>query len=221
MTQAKKNAATRLGLHDSDGRLSLTKQSVLAAVGGWVGIAEAVLPGTLFVILIASTKNTSLSVIAAVSLSALFLVRQIVMRKPISQAVAGAAGIAISAFLPLRAGGQAADYFVQGFITNSIYLSVLLLSVLIRWPIIGVLVGVLTGQSNSWRKDKGLLKRFTYATLVWISLFGARLLVQVPLYFAQQTELLGIFRIAMGIPLYALCIWFTWLIVRGIIGASR
>jgi hypothetical protein len=221
LTDPKDAAAARLGLHDQDGKLNFTKSSLLSSVGGPLGIAEAIIPSTVFVIMIAVTKNTVASVLTAAGLSAIFLTRQIIAKKPLTQAIAGAVGIAISAFLPLREGGQAADYFIQGFITNAAYLAVLSVSVLLRWPIIGVLAGLLLGEGTAWRKDKAQLRRFTVATLVWIGLFSGRLIVQVPLYFAQQTELLGLFRIAMGTPLYALCIWFTWLLIRGIITTPR
>ena len=221
MTEPKSAAAARLGLHDQDGKISFSKTSLLASVGGPIGIAEAIIPSTVFVIMIALTRNTVASVLTAVSLSAIFLIRQIITKKPLTQAIAGAVGIAISAFLPLREGGQAADYFIQGFITNAVYFVVLSVSVLVRWPIIGLLAGLLLGEGTAWRKDKAQLRRFTVATMVWIGLFSSRLLVQVPLYFAQQTELLGIFRIAMGTPLYALCIWFTWLLIRGIVSTRR
>lgn len=218
MTQdQRKAAAAKLGLHDSNGEINITKQSLLGSVGGWLGIVESVLPALLFVSVLASTKNTVAAVITAVSTSAFFLMLQIVRKKPLTQAIAGAVGIAISAFLPLREGGQPEDYFVQGFITNSLYLAVLLGSVLFRWPIIGVLVGFLLGEGSSWRADKVKSRRFQAATFVWIGLFSARLLVQLPLYFAHATEALGIARIAMGVPLYALCIWFTWLLVRGVL----
>jgi hypothetical protein len=215
------NAAARLGLQNQDGELSISRDSVLKAVGGWLGIIESVLPALVFVTILSLTKNTVAAVVSAVSISAFFLIFQLVRKKPLTQAVAGAIGIAISAFLPLRDGGQAADYFIQGFVTNAIYASVLAISVIIRWPIIGVLVGALLGNVKSWRQDKALARRFQIATLLWVGLFSARLLVQVPLYFSGQTELLGVFRIAMGVPLYALCIWFTWLLLRGVLTKSR
>lgn len=218
---SRKSAASRLGLHNDAGELSITRQSVLGAVGGWLGIIESILPALVFVSLLAITGQTLVSVISAASVSAIFLIIQIVRRKPLTQAIAGAFGIAISAFLPLRDGGHAADYFLQGFFTNASYLAVLLISVLVRWPIIGVLVGLLIGESKSWRSDKTKMRRFQAATFIWIALFASRLIVQVPLYFANETELLGICRIAMGVPLYALCIWFTWLLVRGVINQRR
>lgn len=222
MSEDKKaSAAARLGLHDSNGELNISKQSVLAAVGGWLGIVEAILPALVFVSVLSVSKNTAAAVIAAVSVSAIFLIIQVVRRRPLTQAIAGAIGIAISAFLPLRDGGHPEDYFVQGFITNAIYLTVLLVSVLVRWPIIGVLGGLLLGGGSKWRQNKAQMRRFQAATFIWIGLFVTRLLVQLPLYFAQATEALGIARIAMGVPLYALCLWFTWLLVRGVLSSGR
>ena len=218
---AKSGAASRLGLQNDSGELSINKQSVLSAVGGWLGIIESVLPGMVFVLVLAVSKQTIAAVLSAVSTSVFFLILQIVRKKPLTQAFAGAIGIAISAFLPLRDGGHAADYFLQGFFTNAAYLAVLAVSLVVRWPLIGVLIGLLIGDNKTWRQNKTKVRRFQVATLVWVALFSARLLVQVPLYLAGQTELLGIFRIAMGVPLYALCIWFTWLLVRGVINQRR
>lgn len=217
----KASAAARLGLHDSDGQINISRQSVLGAVGGWLGVIESILPALVFVVVLSVSKNTLAAVISAVSVSVVFLVIQIVRKKPLTQAIAGAIGIGISAFLPLRDGGHPEDYFVQGFITNAVYLSVLSLSLLVRWPIIGVLVGLLIGSGSGWRKNKSQIRRFQAATFIWIGLFSGRLIVQLPLYFAQATEALGIARIAMGVPLYALCIWFTWLLVRGVLSSSR
>lgn len=211
------NLTNRLGLQGQDGVISLSRQSMLGALGGWLGVVEAISPSLVFVIVLSLSKDALAAVICAVAVSASFLLLQIFRRKPLTQAIAGAVGIAISAFLPLREGGQPADYFVQGFFTNAAYLSALLISILIRWPLVGVLVGLLTGQGSSWRTNKALRRRYQGATFIWIGLFSSRLLVQVPLYFAQATELLGVFRIAMGVPLYALCIWFTWLTLRGVI----
>jgi hypothetical protein len=219
MTESVK--ASRLGLQNEQGQLSISKNSVLAAIGGWLGIVESILPSLVFVTVLSLSKNTVAAVVSAVSISSFFLILQMIRRKPLTQAIAGAVGIGISAFLPLREGGQAADYFVQGFFTNAIYASVLLISVIVRWPIVGLLVGALLGDVKFWRSDKPLARRYQIATFLWIGLFSARLVVQVPLYFAGQTELLGIFRIAMGVPLYALCIWFTWLLIRGSVSKPR
>lgn len=214
-------AAKRLGLKSEDGTTSFDRQSLLAGVGGWLGIIESITPSLAFVTAFSISKDIVLSVAIAGSIALAFIALQLIKRKPVTNAIAGAIGIAISAYLPLREGGQPADYFVQGFFTNAIYLLVLGISVLIRWPIIGVLVGLLVGSGSKWRKDKSQLRRFSVVTALWMGLFGGRLAVQLPLYFAGQTEALGIARIAMGVPLYAFCIWMSWLLLKGVLTARR
>jgi len=137
-----------------------------------------------------------------------------VFKKPVTQAIAGALGIGLSAFLTLRDGGHPADYFVQGFFTNIAYGAALAISMLVRWPLIGFLVGLLRSEPLEWRQNKKILRRADLATGLFVALFGARLAIQLPLYFANQIEALGIARVAMGVPLYALCIWLSWLLLR-------
>jgi len=220
-TSKSQAAAKRLGLKSQDGTTSFDKHSLLAGVGGWLGIIESIAPSLAFVVSFSLTKDIVLAVVIAGSLALAFIALQLIKRKPVTNAIAGAVGIAISAYLPLREGGQPADYFVQGFFTNAIYLVVLGVSVLLRWPIIGVLVGLLTGSGSKWRNDKSQLRRFSAVTLLWMGLFGGRLAVQLPLYFAGQTEALGVARIAMGVPLYAFCIWMSWLLLRSVLTARR
>lgn len=221
MNDQAKAAASRLGIETIDGRTTFSRHSLLAALGGWLGIVDAVLPSTVFVATFTFSKALLASVIAAGSVSLTLLLIQFARKKPISNAVVGALGIALAAFLPLREGGQPADYFLQGFITNSIYLFVIGTSFLVRWPIIGVLAGLLTGQGMSWRKDKSKMRRYSVATLIWVALFAGRLLVQLPLYFAGNIETLGIARVTMGVPLYAICIWLTWLTIRSEIKTAQ
>jgi tetrahydromethanopterin S-methyltransferase subunit B len=186
----------------------------MASLGGWFGIVQSSLPATVFVIVFALSKNTTAAAISAVAVSVFFVIWQLVQRKPVTQAIAGALGIALSAFLTLRDGGHPADYFIQGFFTNIAYGAVLGLSILVRWPVIGFLVGLLRSEPLTWRKNKKILRRADLATGLFVALFGARLLIQLPLYFANQIEALGIARVAMGVPLYALCIWLSWLLLR-------
>lgn len=215
------NAMRRLGIQEKDGVATLDRESLMASLGGWLGIIQSSIPAALFVLVFALTKETVAAVVVSLSVSTGFVVLQIITRKPLTQAIAGALGIALSAYLTLRDGGHPADYFVQGFITNIAYGSALALSVLVRWPLIGFLVGLLKGEPLGWRTDKKLLRRADLATMLFVALFSLRLLVQLPLYFANQIEALGIARVAMGVPLYALCIWLSWLLLRSSISATK
>lgn len=206
--------SNRLGIELGESGPSFSKKSLLSSLGGWLGIAEVVLPASAYTVSVIVTKNVFFSVAVAVGIALSFLLVQTIRRRPVTQSIAGFVGIAISAILPLREGGQAADYFIQGFLTNAAYLAALLFSVLIRWPLVGLLIGALQGDFKAFRKSKPLLRRYTLVTLMWVGLFSARLMVQLPLFFANQIEALGLARILMGIPLYAVLLWFTWLSVR-------
>lgn len=211
----------KLGIHEKDGVATLDRESLLASVGGWLGIIQSSIPAALFVLVYALSKNTVAAVVLSLGVASAFVVMQLVTRKPVTQAIAGALGIALSAYLTLRDGGHPADYFIQGFFTNAAYGAVLAISILVRWPVIGFLVGLFRGEPATWRKDKKLLRRADLATGLFLTLFSLRLAVQLPLYFANQIEALGIARVAMGVPLYALCIWLSWLLLRSSISTAK
>lgn len=67
---------------------------------------------------------------------------------------------------------------------------------------------------SDWRRDPALRRRYTVATWVWVAMFGVRLAVQVPLFLGSSVAWLGTARLAMGVPLWALTLWITWVLVR-------
>lgn len=215
------NAMRKLGIREKDGVATLDRESLMNSVGGWLGIIQSSVPAALFVLVFALSKNTVAAVVVSLAVSTSFVALQLVTRKPVTQAIAGALGIALSAYLTLRDGGHPADYFVQGFFTNIAYGLVLAISILVRWPVIGFLVGLFRSEPLAWRSDKKLLRRADLSTALFVALFSLRLAVQLPLYFANQIEALGIARVAMGVPLYALCIWLSWLLLRSSISATK
>jgi hypothetical protein len=210
-------AAKALGIRKVDGKHEFDHKSLLNSMGGWVGIAESILPGFAFVIVFSITTQAVTAVVVAAALSVAFILYRFISKKPLMGAVAGLIGVAIAVFLALREGGSSRDYFLTGFVTNLSYLVPLTLSVLIRWPLIGVLVGFLLGEKTSWRKNRYEMRVFTAATLVWVGLFGARLAVQWPLYLADNLSALATARLVMGLPLYAAALWLTWMMVRTVI----
>lgn len=210
------SAAKRLGIRQVDGKTEFDHRSILASMGGWQGIAESVAPGFLFVLIFSLTKDAVLAVIWASVVSVFFILLRLIRRMSLVQALSGLLGIGLAAWLALRDGGATRDYFVTGFITNLAYLVPLGISVLVRWPLVGVLMGMLLREGSTWRKNRYEMRVFTLATLLWVGLFASRLLVQYPLYLANNLEALGIMRLAMGLPLYAAVLWLNWLMVRGV-----
>lgn len=211
---SEENVAKRLGLSKNGDSYQLDGKSLLSGIGGGLGIAEAVLPATTFSIVFAITKEALPSVASAASLSLLFLLVRLIRRQGIQQALIGAVAIGLAAFLALRDGGQAADYFILGFLTNAAYVSVLLISVLIGRPLLGYVAQLLFGLNN-WRKSREY-KRLRMITLIWVGFFALRLIVQVPLYLANMVELLAASRVVMGAPAYAGLLALTWILMKRI-----
>jgi hypothetical protein len=219
--ELKDSAAKRLGVNSVDGQLSLDSKSILQGMGGKLGIAETIIPSVLFGVSFALTGAPIIAVSLAGGTSALFILYRLITRKSASSALIGALAVGFAAWLALREGGEAVDYFIPGFITNAVYGTVLLISILVRWPIIGVLVEILRGNATSWRKDRKTLTVYSLVTAMWVGFFSLRLAVQVPLYLAGSAELLATARVAMGPPLYALVILVTWLILRATVLRPR
>lgn len=207
--------AGRLGLAKEGEDLVLTGSSLLASIGGPLGILEAVLPATAFSVTYGISRSAIWAVSAAVGLSCVFILIRLFQRKSLMQALIGLAAVGLAAFLALREGGQASDYFVPGFFTNAAYGSVLLISVILKRPILGYAGQFLFGLDH-WRADKPLRRKFQVITLIWVLFFSLRLLVQVPLYFADLVEQLAMARAIMGAPAYAGLLALTWVLLRRI-----
>jgi hypothetical protein len=192
-----------------------TAGALLGAMGGVRGIVESLLPGFVFVFVYAITQETLPSVLIPAGIAVLFVLVRLVTRTPVVPALVGLLGIAVSAALAIFS-GDAKENFVLGFWLNGGYVVALLVSLFARWPVIGIIVGLLRGEGTAWRDDKGKYRVAFVTTLLWTCLFAARLAVQVPLYYADQTQLLGGAKLIMGLPLYAATLWVTWLLVRAV-----
>jgi hypothetical protein len=209
------SVAKKLGLESTENGYELNRKSLLDSIGGPLGIAEAVLPATLFSFSYALTQDALTAVVLAAGSSVIFILVRLIQRKTLTQAIVGALAIALAAFIALREGGQAADYFVPGFITNASYGTVMLLSVLIGRPIMGYIAQLLFGIKD-WRQEKRTYRRLRLVTLIWVGFFAARLSVQLPLYFAGLVEALALSRAIMGAPAYAGLLALTWVLLRRI-----
>lgn len=187
----------------------------LAATGGWFGIVEALAPAMVFLVTYVFTLDVWPAVAAAVVLAAVFIGLRLLRRQSVASALGGLVAVVLSGVLALRS-GQGTDFFLIGFWTNAAYLLAFVISMLVRWPLIGVVVGLITGQGMTWRKHRREFWLMQLITAVWCGLFALRLAVQLPMYLAGNTQGLGIARMLMGPPLFGVIAVFTVLFVRGV-----
>ncbi len=213
-------AARRAGMDPANG--SSTGHVVWAAMGGWRGILESVLPGLVFIVAwtltydaTAKTANLPLSLGLSVGLALVFTVLRLVQRTPVSAALGGLIATGAAAALALLT-GRGEDNFVPGFVTNAAYGTAFLISALVGWSLVGLAAGFLMGEGAAWRRDPRKRRVFFWLALAWAALFYLRLAVQLPLYFAGDVAALGTLKLVMGLPLFAPLVAVTWLAARAV-----
>jgi len=191
------------------------------AVGGIRGMIDSSVPTVVFVVAyIATSNDLTIAVVSAVIAGIIVAAFRAIRHEPLQQVLYGFAGVAISALFA-KYTGKAENYFLPGFLQNLGYGLAFLISILVRWPLIGVAMGFLTGEGTRWRKDPPLRRVYYAASWVWAGLFFARLAVQVPLYFAGAIAALGVMKIVMGIPLYVGAAYITYRLLRPVWVAKR
>jgi hypothetical protein len=188
--------------------------SVQEAIGGWRGLVEAVAPGLVFVVAYRLFGGYVWpTVAAAVVIAAMVLVR-VVRKQPITHALGGILGVGIGALWAWRA-GDAREYFVPGYWMTAGLVAVLLLSVLVRWPAVGIVVGIVRGWGTRWRADRAAMRTFQAATVVYLGFQMVRLAVQLWLYDGgADADVLGTAKLILGVPYFVVSLAVIWLMVR-------
>lgn len=191
------------------------RPSIADALGGRQGLLDSGLPGVVFVLTFTVGRQLTWSLWAAVATSAVLTAVRLVRRQTLQHAFSGFLGILLCAFIARRS-GKAEDFYLPGLWINAGYAAGYLVSILIRWPLLGVLLGFLTGEGTSWRRDPARLRAYCLASWVWVGMFVLRIAVQYPLYAAGNVTALGVARVAMNLPLLAVAVYASWRILRAV-----
>ena len=189
------------------------KARILNAMGGKKGLLDSGLPALIFLVIFNVTKDVQQAAYGALALSLILTIVRLARRETIQHAISGVIGVAICAWLSNRT-GKAEDFYLPGLWTNAIYGVVYLASIIVRWPIIGVIIGPLLEENLRWRKDPIRTKVYVKATWLWVGMFAVRLLVQYPLYVSGNVNVLGTARLVMGYPLFIATAWATWIVIK-------
>ena len=190
--------------------------SLAESLGGVRGVVEAVLPGVVFVTAFVLTRELMVPLVASLGVAVITCLIRLLQRTPVTQAVSGLLGVGIGAVWAWRS-GDARDVYAWGLYVNAAYVAGIVVAILARWAPIGVLVEMLRGRDMGWRTDPAraaLRRRYVIASWLWVGVFALRLVVQVPLYLAGAVAALGVARLVMGLPLFALAAFLTWALVR-------
>jgi hypothetical protein len=207
------DAATHRSAPDAAPHTGAGTPTLLEQMGGVGGLVASVVPVVVFVV-VNTLTGLQAAIWSALGGGVAVGLWRLARREPLQPAVSGILGVGLCAFIAYRT-GEARGFFLYGIWYSLVAGLAFLVSVVVRRPLVGVLWSVLNGVGSHWRFDRRARFGYQVATMVWAVFFLARFGVQRWLYEAQETTLLGVARLAMGLPLTAVAALVTiWAIRR-------
>ena len=192
----------------------LVRRRLAEAFGGVRGVVESAIPTIVFTVSFLVSDELRQSLIVSAAVAVLLLVVRVVQRSNPQFVFNALVGIAIAAVFASRS-GEARDVFLPGILYNGAYAVIFVFTILIGWPAVGFLVGAVVGDVTGWRSDRGMRKLCTQMTWLFVAPCVLRVVVQYPLYLADEIALLGTAKIAMGWPLQvASLLAMGWMLSR-------
>jgi len=210
---------------------AMVRAQMATSLGGKRGIVEAAIPGVLFTIIWLATKDIRLALIVGGAGVVITLAIRLVQRSTVQYVFNAAFSIAIG-FVFIRiaahAGGdashQALAYFLPGILYSLGYTVVFGTSSLFGWPLVGFMVGSVTGDPLAWHEDKQVVKLCTRLTWVLLAPGAIGVLLQGPVWLLGWSGALdadtavlviGILRLGLGWALrIGSFVTIFWLLAR-------
>ncbi|MFC6153188.1 DUF3159 domain-containing protein [Nocardioides yefusunii] len=206
---------------------SLVREQLATALGGRRGMVEAAVPTILFTLVWLTRKDLDTALVVSISAAVVMLALRLVQRSTVQFCLNALFGIAIGWFFVNRSaasGGSAEDqalaYFLPGILYNGGYAVVMAFTVLIGWPLVGFMVGSVTGDPTAWHSNRQVVKLSKVLTWLLAAPCVLRVVAQAPVYLAGKSgsmdadtavAVLGTTKIIMGWPVQlatlALMVW--------------
>ncbi|MBO0852473.1 MAG: DUF3159 domain-containing protein [Nocardia sp.] len=180
--------------------------------GGVRGLFDAISPHLVYLVGFVATEDVTVAVWSALGWSGALLVWRAIRRRPIRQALTGMLLVGLSALIVLTS-GRGVDFYLPHILRSMGVGLVLLASLLVGRPLVGVIVGPVIDGSH-WRADTAMLRAYRWCTAVWAVAVICRTAVSLSLYFVDNVLALGLAHLVLGIPLFAGVVYVDLRILR-------
>jgi hypothetical protein len=185
-------------------------------LGGVRGVLESSIPIAVFIIV--NFWSLRAAMIVSIASALLIAVIRLLHRQTIRHAVNGVFGVAIGVAFAWKT-GSAKDFYLPGIILSAVYGLAMIASVLIRRPLVGWIWSLLiAGGSTRWQDRPPMVRLFSRLTLLWAGTYLVKVGIQTWLFGNTGAHdpgtALGIARLALGYPPYALLLALTVWSVR-------
>lgn len=176
---------------------ALVRAQLGSALGGRRGIAEAAIPGIVFTVLWLSTKELQWALVASLAVAGAALLLRIIQRSNTQFVLNAIFGIGIGWVFVRWAessGGSESDqalaFFLPGILMSLGYTVVLGTSCLVRWPMLGFMLGGVTGHATAWHEDKQVVRLCSRLTWVMLLPGAVGVLLQGPVWLLGHRDVI-------------------------------
>ncbi len=191
-----------------------TLLALMDSVGGAAALVDSAAPTIVFALTYTlGARHLRPAVVAAVAVALVLAGYRLLRRQPVRTVATGFLGIALAAAVAV-ATGRASDYYLVSIIRALGLALLYAVSALVRWPVIGVVVGAAAGNPGGFRHDPEQLRAYTRVTWLWVALFLFRLAVRGPLLLANAFTWLSVTDVIMGWPLFLAWTGLTYVLLR-------
>jgi hypothetical protein len=184
-------------------------------LGGRRGAVDASIPPAVFVVAwLVSGRSIGWAAAAAITAGVAVGIWRLARGRRVTASVASVAAVSLAALIAVRT-GRAEDFFLIQLLLNVASALAWTLSILIRWPLLGVVVGVALGQKTRWRRDADLVRAYGNASWVWVlGQYLLRVLVFGLLWWSGWVVALGVARVVLSWPLVAATVAASAVVLR-------
>jgi hypothetical protein len=209
----------------------VVRGQLVKALGGRRGMLEAAVPTIVFTVLWLTVRDLRTALVVSIAAAVVLLVVRLVQRTSPQYVLNALFGIGIGwLFVTISAnrGGtadeQALAYFLPGLLYNGAYAVIMALTCIVGWPLVGFMVGSVTGDPVEWHGDKQVVRLCTRLTWLLVLPCILRVVIQAPIWLGGNggaisadtaVAALGVLKIVLGWPLQlAALASMMWLLGR-------
>ncbi|WP_232676970.1 DUF3159 domain-containing protein [Nocardioides sp. R-C-SC26] len=168
---------------------AMVRAQMATALGGRRGMLEAGIPGIVFTALWLPTKDLRLALVVSLATAGIALLVRLAQRSTTQYALNALFSIGIGwVFVRIAAssGGSESDqalaFFAPGIVYSLVYTILLVGSCLVRWPLVGFMLGSVTGDATAWRAQPQVVRLCTRLTLLLGAPGAIGVLLQGPVW---------------------------------------
>ncbi|MGW5050448.1 DUF3159 domain-containing protein [Actinokineospora sp. NPDC004072] len=189
--------------------------SLADLLGGKRGVVDATLPPVVFgLVWLLADHSIGWAAAGACAVALVIAVWRVMTGGKPTAVLGSLAAVAAGALVALYT-GRAQDFFLIRLLSNVGSGLAWAVSILVRWPLLGAVVGTVLGQKGRWRRDPDLLRAYSRASWVWVfGQYTLRSIVFGLLWWSGSVWWLTVAQVAFSWPLVATVVAVSAVVLR-------